>query len=168
MKKIMIIGSGGAGKSTLARTLGGKMDLPVFHLDAYMWKPNWTLATREDQKVIQSALMTYTEWIIDGNYSGTMDVRTAEADTIIFLDISRRICLYQVIKRYLMNRHSVRPDMAEGCEEKIDKEFLRWVWNYPRDKRPAVLSKLNSLKDDKNVIILRSPQQVERFLDLLN
>lgn len=164
MKKIMIIGSGGAGKSTLARKLGDRLNLPVFHLDAYMWKPNWTLSTREEQKDIQTELMANTAWIIDGNYSGTMDVRIDQADTIIFLDISRRICLYRVIKRYLTHRHTVRPDMAEGCKEKIDREFLQWVWNYPRDKRPAVLAKLNAVKDSKNIIILRSPQQIEQFL----
>ncbi|TDL93442.1 DNA topology modulation protein [Macrococcus brunensis] len=164
MKKIMIIGSGGSGKSTLARRLGQQLGLPVFHLDAYMWKPGWILSTREEQSDIQSQLMTHTEWIIDGNYSGTMDVRIKEADTIIFLDISRRICLYQVIKRYLTNRNTVRPDMAEGCEEKIDKEFLSWVWNFPRNKRPALIQRLNELKDSKQVIILHSPQQIEKWL----
>lgn len=164
MKKIMIMGSGGAGKSTLARKLGDRLNLPVFHLDAYMWKPNWTLSTRAEQQDIQSALMANTAWIIDGNYSGTMDIRIAQADTIIFLDISRRICLYQVIKRYLTHRHTVRPDMAEGCKEKIDREFLQWVWNYPRDKRPAIMQKLNHLKNEKQVIILHSPQQIEQWI----
>ncbi|TDL96631.1 DNA topology modulation protein [Macrococcus carouselicus] len=167
MRRIMIIGSGGSGKSTLARQIGHKLNLPVHHLDAYMWKPNWELSSRAEQREIQSQLMKDDKWIIDGNYSGTMDIRLMEADTVIFLDISRRICTYQAIKRFLQNRHTVRPDMAEGCIEKIDLEFLSWIWNFPRNKKPAILKKLNMLNDNKRIIILKSPQQIEIFLNCL-
>ena len=81
-RRIMIIGSGGAGKSTLARELGQKYGLKVYHLDALLWKPNWNQVPRDQQITIQKEIIEEQEWIIDGNYGGTMDMRIEAADTI--------------------------------------------------------------------------------------
>lgn len=116
MKKIILIGSGGAGKSTLAKEMGAKLNLDVYHLDALFWQPNWVAVTREEQKQIQHELVKKEEWLIDGNYGGTMDIRIVAADTIIFLDIKRNICIYRALKRMIMYRNKVRTDMGPGCE----------------------------------------------------
>jgi len=84
MRKIAIIGSGGAGKSTLARQLSEKLAIDVYHLDALFWQPNWVLASRETQREIQSRLVRQDSWIIDGNYGSTFDLRLTAVDTIIF------------------------------------------------------------------------------------
>lgn len=164
MKKIVLVGSGGSGKSTLARQLGDKLKLDVYHLDALFWKPNWVGVPREEQKKVQHELVKQEEWIIDGNYGNTMDIRLDAADTIIFLDIHRTICVYRVFKRMMKYRNRTRPDMGEGCEERLDLNFLKWVWDYPKEKRPEILKKLDELSNDKQVIILRSPKEVQRFL----
>ncbi len=164
MNRIMIIGPGGAGKSTLARTIGEQLNLPVFHLDAHMWQPNWVMTPRHEQRVIQERLLTADRWVIDGNYSSTMDLRIAKADTIIFLDINHRIALYQAVKRYMMYRNQVRPDMGVGCHEKIDWEFIRWIWNYPKNQRPKVMSLLGNVSPGKEIIFLKSPKQIEQFV----
>ncbi len=91
MKKIMLIGSGGSGKSTLARQLGNILNIQVYHLDAIFWKPNWEGVSKEEQISIQTDLVKKDEWLIDGNYGGTLDIRMDAADTIIFLDINRTI-----------------------------------------------------------------------------
>jgi len=85
MKKVILIGSGGSGKSTLARQLGNKLNIKVHHLDALFWKPNWEGVPKEEQRTVQNELVKEDEWIIDGNYGGTMDIRMNAADTIIFL-----------------------------------------------------------------------------------
>ena len=136
MKKIILIGSGGAGKSTLARKLGEKLHLEGYHLDTRLWKPNWVGVSRDEQKVIQQALVEKEKWIIDGNYGGTMDIRLQAADTIIFMDLPRTICVYRAFKRMVTYRNKTRPDMAEGCEERVDLKFLKWIWDYPKTKRP--------------------------------
>ena len=125
MKRIVIIGSGGAGKSTFARQLSEKLNIEVYHLDAILWKPNWVGTPRDEQKRIQYKLVEKESWIIDGNYGGTLDIRLNTADTIILLDIHRVICLYRAIKRTFQYRNKTRPDMAEGCEERFDLEFLK-------------------------------------------
>ncbi|MFD1851280.1 DNA topology modulation protein [Oceanobacillus bengalensis] len=168
MKKVVLIGSGGAGKSTLARRLGEKLKVNVYHLDTLFWKPNWVGVPKEEQRKIQNDLVKKEQWIIDGNYGSTMDIRLNAADTIIFLDIQRRICLYRAFKRMLKYRNKTRPDMGAGCEERIDLGFLKWIWNYPKTKRPEILKRLEQLPKGKQVIILKSPKDVEQFIEKYN
>ncbi|MBJ8076982.1 DNA topology modulation protein [Bacillus cereus group sp. N12] len=164
MKKIIFIGSGGSGKSTLAKQLGNKLNIKVHHLDALFWKANWEGVPREEQRKVQKNLIKEEEWIIDGNYGGTMDLRLNAADTIIFLDIHRTICVYRAFKRIVQYRNKTRPDMGAGCEERLDLQFFKWIWEYPNKKKPALLKRLDQLSKGKEVIILKSPNEVKRFL----
>ena len=163
----MIIGSGGAGKSTLARELGKKLNIEVLHLDNLLWEPNWKQVPKDKQKIIQENIVQNDQWIIDGNYGGTMDIRFQSADTIIFMDISRVICIYRAIKRTFQYRNKARPDMVEGNHERFDLNFYKWVWNYPKDKKPEIMDKLNEMSNEKNrnIIILKSPKEVQSFID---
>ncbi|SFB99196.1 Adenylate kinase [Alkalibacterium subtropicum] len=165
MERIAIIGSSGAGKSTLARRLGEQTGLPVYHLDVLHWKPNWVLISKEDQRVIQKVLVKRPEWIIDGNYGGTLDIRIEAADTVIFLDFKRTLCLYRVMKRAFQYRNKRRPDMHEGNREHIDLAFYRWIWRFPLDQRPIIIDQLEQLSDETEVIWLRTPKDVEDFLN---
>ncbi len=167
MKKIALIGSSGSGKSTLARRLGEVTGLPVYHLDVLHWKPNWELTSRDEQSRIQKELVQKDKWIIDGNYGGTLDIRLDAADTIIFLDFSRLRCLYRVIKRGVKYRNKERPDMRKGNKERIDLAFYKWTWHFPRDQRPTIIAKLEKLPQEKEVIWLHTPKDVERFLNIL-
>lgn len=168
MKKVALIGSGGAGKSTLARQLGEELNIEVYHLDSLFWKPNWVGVSKDEQRNIQQDLVEKESWIIDGNYGGTMEIRLDAADTIIFLDISRFTCLFRVIKRSIKYRNRTRPDMGEGCNEKLDIEFLKWIWQYPNKKRPHILASLKILSDTKQIIILKSPREVRSFLETIS
>lgn len=165
MDRIMLIGPGGAGKSTLARELGERLGTTVLHLDALLWKPGWKLTTRDEQKEIQRDLFDGDRWIVDGNYGATMDLRLQAADTVIFMDMPRRVCMYGIIRRRIRYHGITRPDMQKDCPERLDFEFVKWVWNYRKYKRPGVLKKLESLGPDKQVMILKSRKDVRRFLE---
>lgn len=147
MERVMIIGSGGAGKSTLARELGLRTGLPVFHLDAVYWKPGWEPTSREEWELKIKEISCGAKWIIDGNYSGTMNIRLANADTIIFLDYSRWVNMYGIVKRRMMYRKKTRPDMNEGCKERLDWAFIKWVWSFEREKAPQLRKKLQNFPD---------------------
>lgn len=164
MKKIAIIGCGGSGKSTLARQLSERLELEVIHLDQLFWSAGWVMADKEEQKIIHEQLNHKSSWIIDGNYSSTWDQRLDAADTVIFLDFSRYLCIYRIFKRFLKHRKQTRPDMADGCEEQLDFDFLKWIWNYHNTNRPGTLAKIKSLPSDKRVIVLQKPKEVVRFL----
>lgn len=165
MHRIMIIGCSGAGKSTLARQLGDILQLPVHHLDRLFWRPGWVETPRDEWINIQRQLFAAPQWIIDGNYGGTMDLRLTACDTVIFLDYARRVCLWRAVKRLLIHRRRVRPDMTAGCPERITGQFLRWIWRYRRDRRPGILAQLSKLQDQKSVIMLSSPKAADRFLE---
>lgn len=163
MEKVVIIGCGGAGKSTLARKLGEKTGLPVVHLDSIFWLPGWVEMEKDafDQRLREE--MAKPQWIIDGNYNRTMAERVAHCDTIIYLDFSRFACLRGVIWRFLTNIGKTRPDMGPGCKEKIDGEFIRWVWNFNKTKREPYYRMLNEA-EGKETIVLKNRRMVKQFL----
>jgi adenylate kinase family enzyme len=163
MERIIIIGCGGAGKSTLARQLGEKLNIPVVHLDRLFWKPGWVEETQEkfDRKL--AVELEKPRWIMDGNFNRTMPQRVAKCDTIIYLDFNRFACLRGVIKRVLTTYGTVRPDMGEGCPERIDFEFLKWVWNYNKNKRERNYKLLNEATHAET-IVLKKRRAVKLFL----
>src|SRR5215510_1198271 len=109
MKKILVIGSGGSGKSTVATRLGALLDLEVIHLDQFFWRPGWISLSPEDWAQTVTELLDRESWIIDGNYSGTLELRFRKCDTIIFLDLSRWLCLWRIVTRALRYRNANRP-----------------------------------------------------------
>ncbi len=164
MKRIVIIGSGGAGKSTLARRLGEITGIEVIHLDQLYWQPNWIEPSKVEWKQTVAEILKRDSWILDGNFGGTMEMRLEAGDTAIFLDLPRSVCLLRILKRRLTYRRTNRPDMAEGCHEKIDLEFLGWIWNFARTTKPKIEARLQNIEPEKIVIRLKSAQEVESFI----
>ena len=164
MKRIALIGPGGAGKSTLARQIGEKTGLPVIHLDSVYWHEGWTETPKDVWKQTVQDLARREAWVMDGNYGGTMDIRLAAADVIVFLDLPPALCLLRVLRRQIRYRGLSRPDMASGCPEKLDPTFLKWIWNYRRDRRPEILERMRRHGRGKALYHLTSAAQVRRFL----
>jgi adenylate kinase family enzyme len=162
----MIIGCGGSGKSTLAQQLGQKLGLPVIHLDKLFWTPGWVSIPKEEFDRVHADAVSKEKWIIDGNFDRTIPVRLKRCDTVIYLDFSRFACLMGVLKRVLTTHGKVRPDMGEGCPERIDLDFLKWVWNFNKNKRERNYRLLNETEGVR-VIILKNRRMVKKFLSEL-
>ena len=170
MNRVLLIGSPGAGKSTLSRRLGEKLGIEVIHLDSLYWHAGWVETPREEwSAVVADVVHTRSSWIIDGHYNSTLETRLAVADTVIFLDVPRFVCLWRVLKRWAQYRGRTRPDMPEGCEEKIDWEFVHYVWDFAR-KVPKIYETLNRYRDDYNfnLVVLKNHLEVEAFVASLN
>lgn len=163
MERIMIIGCGGSGKSTLARQLGEKLGLPVVHLDKLFWRAGWEHISREEFDELHREALMGERWIMDGNFDRTMAERIRYCDTVIYLDFSRVACLMGVVKRILTSYGTVRPDMGEGCPERIDWEFLQWVWNFNKNKRKKNYRLLNETEGIEKSV-LKNRRAVKRFL----
>ena len=114
MRKVLVIGSGGGGKSTLAVELGRLLGLPVVHLDALHWKPGWIVPDQQEWRETVRALAQRDEWVMDGNYTRTLDLRIPAADTVIFMDFPPITCVWRVLKRRVRYRGGTRLDMAPG------------------------------------------------------
>ena len=164
MKKILVIGPGGAGKSTFAKELGERLAIDVIHLDVHYWRPGWVETSSADWEEKIDEIIAGESWVMDGNYSGTLQKRLQACDTVVFLDMPRSVCAWRVIKRYMQRRGATRPDMAAGCPERFSLQFLLWVWNYPKRSRQKVLTLLAEYKHSRRIVQLRSNQQVSDFL----
>ena len=167
MERIMIIGSGGSGKTTLARQLGEKTGLPVVHLDQIWWSPgNWKHLEQEEFDVLLHKELEKPRWILDGNFNRTIEARLEQCDTVIYLDYPRLVCLKNGLGRVIKNWGHHRADMTEGCNEWFDPEMAKWIWNFNKKNR-ARYYELLSRAEGKRVVILRSRRQAKKFLDAL-
>jgi adenylate kinase family enzyme len=166
MRRVLVIGPGGSGKSALAARIGECTGLPVVHLDALYWRPGWVPTPRDEWRATVTELVARDAWVMDGNYSGTLDLRLRACDTVVFLDVPRLVCLWRILLRRLRFRGRSRPDVAEGCAERLTWEFVRWVWTYPRRRRPRVMEQLRAAEREgrARVVVLRSAADVERFV----
>lgn len=163
VQRVAVVGSGGAGKTTFARALSRRTGLPVVHLDRHYWKPGWVATPRDEWRDVLSEQLEGDQWIADGNYAGTFDVRFSRADTIIVLALPRWRCISRAIRRSLTNHgHSVQ---AVGCPERFDVTFLWWLWRYPKDSRPLLDEALRVHGQAAAVVELNSSRDVSRFLE---
>jgi len=164
LKRILVIGCPGSGKSRLSQILGEKLGLPVVHLDQLWWKPGWQNVSVEEFDEQLDAVLEREKWIIDGNFSRTMPLRLRYCDTIIYLDYSRWECLLGMTQRVLGSYGKVRPDMAEGCPERFDWEFVKYIWNFNRDNRVRNSTWTAQAKHAK-AIVLKNRKEARAFLE---
>ena len=162
MRRVLVLGCPGAGKSTLARSLGEALSLPVVHLDKLWWKSGWINRTEGEFDALLDAVLLGEEWVIDGNYLRTLPRRLERCDAVVLLDYPRRVCLLRALRRILTWRGRTRPDMAADCPERLDGEFVRWIWEFHRTQRPQVLELLDGWTGEKHVFC--SPKDCARFL----
>ncbi len=167
MRKVLVIGVGGAGKSTVACEMGEITGLPVVHLDEVYWQPGWIEPTPERWHATVRRLVSHDEWIMEGNYGGTFDIRMAAADMVVLLDMPPWVTLPRVVRRWATHRGRVRPGMAPGCNERLSWKFLLWILRYRRDRRPGILQKLMELPPSTEVVVLTSSHEVAAFLDAI-
>lgn len=164
MNRIMVIGCCGAGKSTFSKKLGQLTNLEVIHLDQYYWKPNWTESTPVEWRKTVEKLAEKPQWVMDGNYGGTMDLRIPKADTIIYLDYPTLKCLWRITQRTLKYKGQNRPDMPEGCHERFDLEFYHYVATYNLVRRKKLLEIINSFKKEKQIFVFKNDQETDAYL----
>lgn len=170
--KIVVYGNAGSGKTTLAMALHKKLNLPLYHLDQYHWKPNWERVSDEEFFAKHKQLCNEPAWIMEGIYTRILPERIAHADVVIFLDMPRYLCMWRVLKRAVCNIGKQVPGDPEGCKQSVFStkflEFFTWVWNFNKRNRATVLAMLQSPEyKGKQIYILRSPQEMDEFIKQL-
>lgn len=162
--KIAILGYSGSGKSTLAKFLGGKKQIPVIHLDTVQFVENWQQRPHEEALSIVSKAMAQEDWIIDGNYTKFYQAeRLEEADQIIFVQFSRWASLKRVIHRRIKYHKKSRPDMAEGCDEKLDFEFLWWILYTGRTKERSAHYRALQQRYAAKSVVIKNQKELDAF-----
>jgi adenylate kinase family enzyme len=162
VERVLVIGSPGAGKSTLAAEVARLSGLPLVHLDRLHWKPGWVESGQEEFDARLAEAIAAPRWVIDGNYGRTLPLRLTRADTVVWLDFPAWLCLARIVRRALRYRGKVRPDMAEGCPEQMSWEFFSYTARFPRDGRRRIAAKLQSFRG--RVLRLHDPREVRSWL----
>lgn len=164
MKRVLVIGTGGSGKTAFARRLATRTGLPLIHLDRLYWRAAWEPTPEPEWRAKVEELVRGESWILDGNYGGTLDLRVEACDTVYFLDLPRIVCLWRVLRRQIRFFGRERPEMPPGCRERFSLEFLAWIWTYPTRRRGRILRRLAELEGRKKIVILRGTPAVEEAL----
>jgi adenylate kinase family enzyme len=162
LQRVLVIGSPGAGKSTLSREIAARTGLPLHHLDRMFWLPGWVERDRDEGRAILSEVLAQDRWIIDGNYGSTLPMRLQRADTVVWLDYPTALCLGRVFKRWWQYRGRARPDMTEGCPESLNLQFLHYVLVFRRSWRARNAAALAGLAG--KVLRFQRPDQAAAWL----
>lgn len=160
--RIAIIGCGGSGKTHLANQLAALLNLPLTHLDGFYYDADWNPLPQEEFVAIQRNLVAGERWLIEGNYAGTLPIRLAVADTVIFLDLPAITCLTGIVQRrwrYRGGQHA-----QHGVYDRITWNFVRYIWGYRRTMRPRVRQLLDEYGNHVRLIALTSRRQAARFV----
>lgn len=162
MKKVLVIGSPGAGKSTFARKLRDKTGLSLYYLDMLWHKPDRTTVSKEEFDSQLEKLLQQDQWILDGNFQRTLEIRLKVCDTVFLLDFPLEVCLSGVENRI----GRVREDMP-WVEEEFDPEFKQWIEDFPQTHLPQIYELLNQYRNRKNIVIFKSRREAEIYLNML-
>ena len=159
MEKILVIGCPGSGKSTFARKIRDKIGLPLYYLDQLWHKSDKTTVSREEFDSKLSDILKRNQWIIDGNYNRTLEMRLKACDSVFFLDLPTEVCLRGVESRIGRKRE----DMP-WIEEEFDEEFRQWIMDFPQNSRPKIYHLLEQSESEKYIVIFKSRQEVNSYL----
>lgn len=165
MRRVLIIGNSGAGKSTAARRVAAALSLPLHHLDQLFWMPGWQMRPREQFDARLAELLARPAWVVDGNYSRTLVVRLEAADSVLWLDFGTLTCVAGVLGRWAGWHGRQRPDMGLGCPEKIDWDFLWYVLRW-RSRHRGLLTETLAAASRRGVVVhrFRRRRALEGFL----
>lgn len=164
-ERVLVIGCSGSGKSTLARKLAARLALPYVSMDREVfWLPGWQMRPRAEALARLESIVARERWILDGTSPGTLPVRLPRTHLVLWLRPSRWVSLYGVVSRWLRYRGRSRPEMAEGCPEKIDRPFLTYVWNFEKTESPEIAENLAAYGRDVPVCVLKSRREARRLL----
>lgn len=163
MKRVLVIGGNGSGKSTFSIALAEKTGIPVVHLDKLYWRDNWTSVSRDEFDSLLSEELNKDSWIIDGNYTRTMTERLKYCDTVFYFDFSTIRCLLGVTSRVIKSYGKTRPDMADNCPERFSLEFYKGILSFNKRNRKRTAAALDD--SDAEVIVFKNRKQAWKYLE---
>ncbi|MBR1173617.1 AAA family ATPase [Bradyrhizobium sp. KB893862 SZCCT0404] len=169
MRRIIVVGSQGSGKTSLARKLGQKLGLPVVHLDVLYWQPGWTASDTASFRARVAEAIAGDAWVVDGSFSGlAFDLTIARADVLVVIDRPRWVCQWRILWRSAFDRDKARPDLPEGCPEQFDWKLMKEAWRYDVERVPDIEAERIEHGPDVPVLRLRRDRDIQGFLESIS
>jgi adenylate kinase family enzyme len=165
MRRIIVVGSQGSGKTSLSRNLGRRLGLPVVHLDVLYWQPGWQPSDTASFRVRVTEAISREAWVVDGSFSGlAFDLTLARADLLVVIDRPRWLCQWRILWRSAFDRDTTRPDLPEGCPEQFDWKLMKEAWRYEVERAPVIEAERVQYGPDVPVVRLRRDRDIANFL----
>ncbi len=164
-RRVMLIGSPGAGKSELAQVIAGRLRLPFFPLERYFWRPGWERPSVEDWTAEVQELASRDEWVMSGTFPATLDLRVCRADWLVYIDAPMPVCFFRALSKMLRPPSGKEDEMAPGCPRRFDGALLRRIWNFPADVAPRISALIARERRNRIIFILRSRRDIDDFLN---
>lgn len=166
MRRIIVVGSQGSGKTRLSRNLGRKLGLPVVHLDVLYWWPGWKPSDKTSFRTRVTEAIAGDAWVVDGSFSGlAFDLTLARADLLIVIDRPRWLCQWRILWRSAFGRDATRPDLPEGCPEQFDWKLMKEAWRYDTERVPVIEAERLQYGPDVPLLRLRRDRDIKGFLE---
>lgn len=168
LARISVIGCSGGGKSTLSQKLAVRLGAVYLCMDReFFWLPGWVMRSRGEQRALMVEAVKGERWIMDGTNPSGFDIRLPRSQMVIWVRVPRLVCLWSVVKRWVKYQGRTRPEMTPGCPEKIDLDFLRYIWNFEARHAPLVIANIAAHGPEVPVLMLKSRREMRRLLDLV-
>ncbi|QQO11675.1 AAA family ATPase [Bradyrhizobium diazoefficiens] len=166
MRRIIVVGSQGSGKTSLALRLGRKLGLPVVHLDVLYWRPGWTPSDTAGFRARVTDATAGDAWVVDGSFSGLVfDITIARADVLVVIDRPRWVCQWRILWRSAFGRDNGRPDLPDGCLEQFDWKLMKEAWRYDVERVPVIEAERLQYGPDVPVVRLRRDRDIQGFVE---
>ncbi|SEH92430.1 Adenylate kinase [Rhizobium tibeticum] len=167
-KRVLVVGCSGGGKTTLSRQLARRLGISHISMDReFYWLPGWVKRPKAEERDLIAVAVASERWLMDGTGSSTFDLRLPRTEFVLWVRLPRWRCVLGVTGRWLRWRGRARPELPAGCPEKLDLEFLRFIWSFERRFVPHIVAGIDRFSPDVPVLQLKSHQEMRRLLDLL-
>lgn len=167
-QRILVIGCSGGGKTTLSRKLGQQLGLEHISMDRdFYWLPGWVKRPKAEERQMIAVAVASDRWLMDGTGSSTFDLRLPRTDIVLWVRMPRLLCIWGAVSRWAKWIGRTRPEMAPGCRERVDAEFIRYIWTFETHFAPMVETAIATHGPDVPVFQLKSRREMRRLLDLL-
>lgn len=167
-RRILVVGCSGGGKTTLSRKMAARLDLPFVSMDReFFWLAGWQNRAKTEERALIAAKVAEERWLMDGTGSSSFDLRLPRAELMIWVRLPRLACMWGVVSRWMKWSGRTRPDMAPGCPERLNPEFLRYIWTFEKKVAPGILANLNRHGPHVPVFQVKNRAEMRALLDLL-
>jgi adenylate kinase family enzyme len=163
-RRVIVIGSPGAEKGALARAISERLKIPCIELERLYWRPGWQKPASDEWRAQVTELAAREDWVMEGTFPSTLDIRVARADWLVYIDAPMPVCLIRKLKEMTRGRRDPKAEVAPGCPQRFNGRLLRFIWHFPTSIGPRINTIIARERRNRTIFILRTKREMDDFL----